>query len=177
MRKTHRGHAIIEQVHADLKGGPLAHLPSGVFTANSAWLILAVIAFNLTRTAGLIADHAGRLAQSDDRDDRDDRDDPPHPHHRPGTAGTVRAADHPAPARGMALADRVQPALHGDPRATASQRELTTAATRGTTENEVDDRDETPGTHPRPQPIRPSRSSPPTRRGSSWIEAKSPPCS
>lgn len=57
--KTHRGHAIIEQVHADLKGGPLAHLPSGVFAANSAWLVLAVIAFNLTRTAGLIADHAG----------------------------------------------------------------------------------------------------------------------
>ena len=27
--KTHRAHAIIEQVHADLKAGPLAHLPSG----------------------------------------------------------------------------------------------------------------------------------------------------
>ena len=38
--KTHRAHAIIEQVHADLKAGPLAHLPSGVFTANSAWLVL-----------------------------------------------------------------------------------------------------------------------------------------
>ncbi len=62
--KTHRGHAIIEQVHADLKGGPLAHLPSGVFTANSAWLVLAVIAFNLTRAAGLIADRAGRLAKA-----------------------------------------------------------------------------------------------------------------
>ena len=62
--KTHRAHAIIEQVHADLKGGPLAHLPSGVFTANSAWLVLAVIAFNLTRAAGLIADHAGRLARA-----------------------------------------------------------------------------------------------------------------
>ena len=62
--KTHRGHAIIEQVHADLKNGPLAHLPSGVFTANSAWLVLAVIAFNLTRTAGLIADQAGKLAKA-----------------------------------------------------------------------------------------------------------------
>lgn len=62
--KTHRGHAIIEQVHADLKHGPLAHLPSGIFTANSAWLVLAVIAFNLTRTAGLIADRAGRLARA-----------------------------------------------------------------------------------------------------------------
>src|SRR5512144_230334 len=27
----HRGHAVIEQVHADLKNGPLAHLPSGSF--------------------------------------------------------------------------------------------------------------------------------------------------
>ena len=62
--KTHRGHAIIEQVHADLKNSALAHLPSGVFTANSAWLVLAVIAFNLTRTAGLIADRAGRLARA-----------------------------------------------------------------------------------------------------------------
>ena len=62
--KTHRGHAIIEQVHADLKNGPLAHLPSGAFAANSAWLVLAVIAFNLTRTAGVIADHAGRLARA-----------------------------------------------------------------------------------------------------------------
>lgn len=53
--KTHRHHAVIEQVHADLKHSALAHLPSGVFTANAAWLILAVIAFNLTRAAGTIA--------------------------------------------------------------------------------------------------------------------------
>jgi hypothetical protein len=48
----HRRHAIIEQVIADLKTGPLAHLPSGKFMANSAWLVLAAIAFNLTRAAG-----------------------------------------------------------------------------------------------------------------------------
>ncbi|MGH3586047.1 MAG: IS1380 family transposase [Pseudonocardia sp.] len=52
--KTHRGHAIIEQVHADLKGSALAHLPSGKFNANAAWLVLAVMAFNLTRTAGTL---------------------------------------------------------------------------------------------------------------------------
>ncbi len=62
--KTHRGHAIIEQVHADLKAGPLAHMPSGMFAANSAWLVLAVIAFNLTRAAGVLADHSGRLAKA-----------------------------------------------------------------------------------------------------------------
>ena len=52
---AHRGHAIVEQVIADLKNGPLAHLPSGSFTANSAWLVCAAIAFNLTRTAGVLA--------------------------------------------------------------------------------------------------------------------------
>ncbi len=62
--KTHRAHAIIEQVHADLKNGPLAHLPSGVFAANSAWLVLAVIAFNLARTAEILVDHAGRLSRA-----------------------------------------------------------------------------------------------------------------
>ena len=51
----HRRHAIIEQVIADLKNGPLAHLPSGSFAANSAWLVLAAIAFNLTRAAGALA--------------------------------------------------------------------------------------------------------------------------
>ena len=52
--KTHRGHAIIEQVHADLKNSALAHLPSGTFTANAAWLVLACIAFNLTRAAATL---------------------------------------------------------------------------------------------------------------------------
>ncbi len=53
--KAHRGHAIVEQVIADLKNGPLAHLPSGHFWANSAWLVCATIAFNLTRAAGALA--------------------------------------------------------------------------------------------------------------------------
>lgn len=53
--KAHRAHAIVEQVIADLKNGPLAHLPSGKFCANSAWLVCAAMAFNLTRTAGALA--------------------------------------------------------------------------------------------------------------------------
>ncbi|MFC5268965.1 IS1380 family transposase [Kribbella qitaiheensis] len=53
--KAHRGHAIVEQVIADLKNGPLAHLPSGRFWANSAWLVCAAMAFNLTRAAGTLA--------------------------------------------------------------------------------------------------------------------------
>ena len=51
----HRDHAIVEQVFADLVCGPLAHLPSGHFPANAAWLTLAAICHNLTRTAGCLA--------------------------------------------------------------------------------------------------------------------------
>src|SRR4029453_10626763 len=42
--QRHRDHAIIEQVIAELKDGPLAHLPSGQYAANPAWLAHAVIA-------------------------------------------------------------------------------------------------------------------------------------
>jgi hypothetical protein len=51
----HRGHAIIEQVIAELKAGPLAHLPSGKFAANTVWPALAVIAFNIARAAAVAA--------------------------------------------------------------------------------------------------------------------------
>ena len=51
----HRDHAIIEQVIADLVDGPLAHLPSGDFAANAAWLTCAGIAHNLLRAAATLA--------------------------------------------------------------------------------------------------------------------------
>ena len=38
----HGGDAVVEQVIAGLKNGPLAHLPSGNLEANMAWLVLAV---------------------------------------------------------------------------------------------------------------------------------------
>ena len=53
--EAHRDHAIIEQVIAELKDGPLAHAPSGRFQANAAWLALAAVAFNLLRAAGAAA--------------------------------------------------------------------------------------------------------------------------
>jgi len=51
----HRDHAQVEQVFADLTDGPLAHLPSGSFPANAAWLACAAIAHNLLRAAGSLA--------------------------------------------------------------------------------------------------------------------------
>ena len=54
--QRHRDHAIVEQVIAELKDGPLAHLPSGKYAANAAWVAHAVIAFNLARAAAVAAD-------------------------------------------------------------------------------------------------------------------------
>lgn len=52
----HRDHAIVEQVISELKQGPMAHLPSGSYAANAAWMSCAVIAFNLARAAAVAAD-------------------------------------------------------------------------------------------------------------------------
>jgi hypothetical protein len=60
---THRQHAIIETVFADLIDGPLAHQPSGRFSANSAWAILAAITHNLLRAAGTLTDPALAVAR------------------------------------------------------------------------------------------------------------------
>jgi Transposase DDE domain group 1 len=53
--EQHRDHAVVEQVIADAAASALAHLPSGVFTANAAWAVLWAIAHNLTRAAGTLA--------------------------------------------------------------------------------------------------------------------------
>jgi hypothetical protein len=59
----HRGHAQAEQVFADWSDGPLAHLPSGSFPANAAWLALAAISCNLLRAAGSLASLASAKAR------------------------------------------------------------------------------------------------------------------
>ncbi len=56
--QRHRDHAIVEQVIAELKDGPLAHLPSGNYAANAAWVSCAVIAFNLARATAVAASMA-----------------------------------------------------------------------------------------------------------------------
>jgi len=60
--KLHRQRAFIEQVNADLKNSALAHLPSGKYAANFAWLILAAITYNLIRATGCLA--GGELTQA-----------------------------------------------------------------------------------------------------------------
>jgi len=105
--KAHRGHAIVEQVIADLKNGPLAHLPSGSFAANSAWVVCAAMAFNVTRSAGVLASvfHAtattgtirGQLINV------------------PGPARSFCPPPRPAPSRRLALGDRLDADGHGHP--------------------------------------------------------------
>lgn len=51
----HRRHAVIELAIRDLKhGAGLAHCPSGVFTANAAWAVLATMAHNLLRWTAIL---------------------------------------------------------------------------------------------------------------------------
>jgi hypothetical protein len=60
---THRRHAIIETVFADLIDGPPAHMPSGSFGANSAWILCAAIAHNLLRAVGVPAGATNALTR------------------------------------------------------------------------------------------------------------------
>ncbi|MFF3591246.1 hypothetical protein ACFYYI_29350 [Streptomyces sp. NPDC002387] len=53
----HRRHAVVEQTIAELKSAGPAHLPSDRFTANAAWLALAVVARNLGHAIGILAGH------------------------------------------------------------------------------------------------------------------------
>lgn len=69
----HRDDTVIEQIFADLTDGPLAHLPSGRFTANAAWLTIAAIAHNLARAAGCLASPFHAKAALRDHPPRPDR--------------------------------------------------------------------------------------------------------
>jgi hypothetical protein len=55
LEADHRRHAVVEQTIAELKSAGLAHLPSGSFMANAAWLALTVMAHNLGRAVGQLA--------------------------------------------------------------------------------------------------------------------------
>jgi Transposase DDE domain group 1 len=50
----HRQHAVVELAIRDLKDQALAHFPSGRFTANAAWTVIAALAHNLLRWTSVI---------------------------------------------------------------------------------------------------------------------------
>lgn len=56
--RFHREHATVELAIKDLKNGAgLEHLPSGVFSANSAWFQIAILAHNMIRWTARLAGH------------------------------------------------------------------------------------------------------------------------
>jgi hypothetical protein len=61
LEADHRRHAEVELAIRDLKEGPWAHMPSGRFGANAAWLALGAIAYNLACWAGQL----GRVTEAD----------------------------------------------------------------------------------------------------------------
>jgi Transposase DDE domain group 1 len=60
LEADHRAHAEVENVIRDLKYGVgVNHMPSGRFAANGAWLVINVIAHNLSRWSGRVGMDAG----------------------------------------------------------------------------------------------------------------------
>lgn len=56
--RFHREHATVELAIKDLKAGAgLEHLPSGVFSANSAWFQIAILAHNMIRWTTRLGGH------------------------------------------------------------------------------------------------------------------------
>ena len=56
--RFHREHATVELAIKDLKAGAgLEHLPSGVFSANSAWFQIAILAHNMIRWTARLGGH------------------------------------------------------------------------------------------------------------------------
>ena len=110
----HRQHAVIELVIRDLKDQALAHFPSGHYSANSAWTVIACLAHNLARWTSLLGtrDPTPRAART--------------LRHRllalPGRL-TRTARQDAAPPRPLALATRLHP--RPGPHPSAARRHLT----------------------------------------------------
>jgi hypothetical protein len=62
----HRQHAEVELAIRDLKDQALAHFPSGSFSANSAWTVIACLAHNMVRWVGQLGleDETWRTART-----------------------------------------------------------------------------------------------------------------
>jgi hypothetical protein len=54
VESEHRQHAVVELAIRDLKDQALAHFPSGDFSANSAWTVIAALAHNMMRWTSVI---------------------------------------------------------------------------------------------------------------------------
>jgi hypothetical protein len=100
---THRGHAVIEQVHADLTGAAPAHLPSGVFTANAAWLC-SPRSRSTSPAPQVFSPEPTWPSHHGHR--------PPQVHPRPSPRRFPRTPPRPGPSTGLARADGLDRNLH-----------------------------------------------------------------
>jgi hypothetical protein len=54
VEREHRQHAVVELAIRDHKDGALRHLPSGHYSANAAWCVIAALAANLARQTQIL---------------------------------------------------------------------------------------------------------------------------
>jgi hypothetical protein len=132
---THRRHAVIETVFADLIDGPLAHLPSGVVPGEHC---LGHLRADRPQPA------ARRRSPGQPRARRRPRRHRAHPdRQRPGPPGPPATQGHPSPARALALGAHLDPAmapgLH--PRQPPTATDLTPTTPSGPTGTDVEELD------------------------------------
>lgn len=101
--KTHRQHAVIEQVNADLKNSALAHMPSGVFTANAS--VAGVCGHSLQPHPHSWGHRRYWTRPSDDSDD------PASGHRGCGSNGASVPAAGAAPSAGLEMGIAVDPTV------------------------------------------------------------------
>jgi hypothetical protein len=108
VEREHRQHAVVELAIRDLKDQALAHFPSGDFSANSAWTVIAALAHNMMRWTSVIG------LPGKNRPDR------PHPAttaaHSPRPPHPPRRHLDPATPRPLALARRLHSRTDPHPR-------------------------------------------------------------
>lgn len=97
--REHRQHAEVELAIRDLKDQALAHFPSGQFSANAAWTVIACLAHNMVRWVG-------QLGLEDDLAHR--AGDPPLADRATGSAHAHGQAFHTPPAGPLALAGSIR---------------------------------------------------------------------
>jgi Transposase DDE domain group 1 len=161
-----RGHAVVEQLFAEIIDGPLAHLPSGKFNANNAWLTCIGMAHNLTPDR--------RRARQHRRRPRSHYPAAPGPHCR--QRRPARPHHDPAHARILALAAPVAAALERGTRPARLTVHLRRSRRPSGQPRSSDNQSEQPGDEAgrntlRQQPITTARSAGPHAPHHPWIKA------
>jgi hypothetical protein len=150
---THRDHAIVEQVIAELKNGALAHLPSGVFAATPpGWPAPR----SPTTSPGPPA-HSPEAAPP-----RPHRHDPRAADHHPGPDRALRAPPSPALTAGLALRARPGRAVPPRPARPPPRSRLTPVPSRARPETISGSAGQTGSSTTPTSQTRPQRSTTPT---------------